>query len=211
MHYSLDACGAIKLLTVVVSLFRLTYRLKMRRFWWEDMWAAVVMVGAVVHSTVNFIYFQTDNFQTAKTARWISSYAFPSIVWWVSVRMCLLYSIIRVVFPFTFLRNLMRAIGALFVIAWAVFISLKVWWCESDFVAAHGRPVCFVPASIAIFEVSGDYAHILVADFAGDVTLVFLSLKLLWGVKLPRRQRRLILSTFASSMVMSMTSLPHAS
>ncbi|KAI9462962.1 hypothetical protein HD554DRAFT_2027383, partial [Boletus coccyginus] len=48
------------------------------------------------------------------------------------------------------------------------------------------------------------------ADFAGDVTLVFLSLKLLWGVKLPRRQRRLILSTFASSMVMSMTSLPHA-
>lgn len=53
-------------------------------------------------------------------------------------------------------------------------------------------------------------AQFLAADFIGDATLVILSLKLLWSVKLPRRQRRMILLTFSSNTVMSMSSLLHA-
>ncbi|KAG6375955.1 hypothetical protein JVT61DRAFT_2832 [Boletus reticuloceps] len=51
---------------------------------------------------------------------------------------------------------------------------------------------------------------VLAVDFAGDATLIIFSLRLLWGVKLPRRQRRMILAVFSSSAIITMVSLPRA-
>jgi len=46
-------------------------------------------------------------------------------------------------------------------------------------------------------------------DCISDAILVILPLKILWRVKLPRRQRRMILTVFASSAIVSIFSLVH--
>lgn len=55
----LVVCSVIQVLTVLVTVFRLGVRLKMRRLWWEDMWAGVAMVSTVAFTILNSIYFQT--------------------------------------------------------------------------------------------------------------------------------------------------------
>ena len=57
----------------------------------------------------------------------------------------------------------------------------------------------------------GISSPLLLADCISDAALVILPLKLLWRVKLPRRQRRMILCLFSSSAVISVFSLFHAS
>lgn len=133
--------------------------------------------------------------------------------------MSLLYSTVRVTSPTTSLRKLMRTTGGLFVVAWAMLLTLKTWWCENHPQFDDGRPLCIIPYPMAIFEVTGKYAHVScfrldaelpAADFAGDTALVILSLRLFWRVKLPRRQRRMILSIFSSSAIISISSLLRA-
>ncbi|KAG9317535.1 hypothetical protein JVU11DRAFT_1741 [Chiua virens] len=46
-------------LTVIVSLLRLAFRLKIRRLWWEDMWATIATVGTIVFAANIMLYFQT--------------------------------------------------------------------------------------------------------------------------------------------------------
>ena len=100
-----------------------------------------------------------ENLETAEIARCISSHAFTSVVWWVSsyfitilfditafittrsVRMSLLYAIIRLVLPSTFLYNLMRAIGALFAVVWVLLVGLKTWCIV---LSTLGHPECLL-------------------------------------------------------------------
>ncbi|KAF8133390.1 hypothetical protein EV363DRAFT_1397623 [Boletus edulis] len=198
-----DAPLESEFLTVMVTLFRLAFRLKIQRFWWEDMWAAVAMVVVLglcapgLHSVTSS---SLDNFRLTHISGLISSYSFTCIVW--SVRMSLLYSTIRVVLPSTVIRVVMRVIGALFVVVWAVLIGLKTWWHVNNQVSTHGHRAWSLMDSIEVFEAT--------VDFAGDATLVIFSLRLLWGVKLPRRQRRMILAVFSSSAIITMVSLPRA-
>lgn len=55
----LVASGVIELLAALVTLFRLALRLRIRRLWWEDVWAAVAMVCAIAFAIVILVYFQT--------------------------------------------------------------------------------------------------------------------------------------------------------
>ncbi|KAG6375956.1 hypothetical protein JVT61DRAFT_2833 [Boletus reticuloceps] len=149
----------IQFATVMVTLFRLAFRLKIQRFWWEDMWAAVAMVGMIAFSIVYSIYSHTNNFGLTHISGLISSYAFTCIVW--SVRMSLLYSTIRVVLPSTVLRVVMRVIGALFVVVWAALIGLKTWWHVNKKVFTHGHPAWSLMDSIEVFEAAGERTRYL--------------------------------------------------
>ena len=54
------AYGVAQLVTVLVSLFRLAFRLKIGRFWWEDAWAAVAMVSTLAYATIDLISVQAS-------------------------------------------------------------------------------------------------------------------------------------------------------
>ena len=55
--------------------------------------------------------------------------------------MSLLYAIIRLVLPSTFLYNLMRAIGALFAVVWVLLVGLKTWCIV---LSTLGHPECLL-------------------------------------------------------------------
>lgn len=54
-------------LAVLLTLFRLGFRLKIQRFWWEDVWAAVASVCTVVSITSVLIVSESGKYlQTHK-------------------------------------------------------------------------------------------------------------------------------------------------
>lgn len=54
-------------LAVILTLFRLGFRWKIQRFWWEDWWAAVALLCAVVSSISALATFGTSKcFQSHK-------------------------------------------------------------------------------------------------------------------------------------------------
>ncbi|KIJ62243.1 hypothetical protein HYDPIDRAFT_189100 [Hydnomerulius pinastri MD-312] len=195
---------ALQGVSLVLTMFRLAFRLKIRRFWWEDAWAAVGFVCGVTFIIVTRIYLDVGG-EAPVIAAWISSYMFTTIVW--AVRMSLITSILRIIPPSKLLRRICFVLAAIFFLVWATLVALKTWNCAANKTweksrGPSGKPVCYIPSSFAIFE--------LTTDFAADAILVFLSLKLLWRVKLPSRQRRMILSIFSSCATISIFSLIHA-
>ncbi|KAI9573116.1 hypothetical protein HD554DRAFT_2059157 [Boletus coccyginus] len=193
-------------LMMILTLFRLLFRLQIQRFWWEDMWAAVMFVCGMTFIIAQLVYFETVNYGTALITRWMTSVAFTSTVW--AARTSLLYSIIRVIFisPSTVLRKFTHVMTALFFMFWAIIIALKTRRCvnNTEPILSLGsvRPTCALQEVETLFEV--------ITDCVSDVALIVLGLKLLWKVKLPRRQRRMILCVSSSSAILSMFSLLHA-
>ena len=97
-----------------------------------------------------------------------------------SVRMSLLYSIVRVISPSTRLRTFARAISVPFIIVWVAILVLKVWWCAKTQQLAIGRSACHISSPIAIFQVTGEcnkalfiFIFILFLFFHSSQTLTF--------------------------------------
>jgi len=141
-----------------------------------------------------------------------------------AARTSLLYSVIRLISPSTVLRKFTHVMTALFFMFWAIITALKTWRCvnNTEPILSLGsvRPKCTLQEVEIFFEVISKQStdvlirwHLiffLLADCVSDVALVNLALKLLWRVKLPQRQRRMILCVSSSSAIMSMFSLFHA-
>ncbi|KAF8129505.1 hypothetical protein EV363DRAFT_1399840 [Boletus edulis] len=191
-------------LAMILTLFRLFFRLRIERLWWEDMWAAVMLVCGMTFSIAQLISFETVNYDTALVTAWMSSLAFTSTVW--MARMSLLYSTIRVISPSSVLRKLTRVMTVVFFLFWATVIVLKTCWCVHNTKAmltlGSEYLVCNLPKVVIVFQP--------ITNCVSDAVLVYLSLKLLWRAKLPRRRHRMILTLFSSSILISMSSLSHA-
>ncbi|KAH0828764.1 hypothetical protein J3R83DRAFT_3200 [Lanmaoa asiatica] len=117
--------------------------------------------------------------------------------------MSLIFSILRITPP-TLLRRATLATAAWFFLVWAVTFGLETWWCLNSAKTLPGqtRPECVLPQSIVIFEAT--------TNCLADAMTVIFSLKLLRRVKLPRRQRRMIVSLFLASRFLCAFSLPHS-
>ncbi|KAF8555029.1 hypothetical protein OG21DRAFT_1597068 [Imleria badia] len=198
------ASSVVDGLAMMLTLFRLFVRLQIRRFWWEDMWAAIMLAFGTTFIIAQLLYFETVNYETALITGWMTSLAFTCTLW--AARMSLLYSTIRVISPSSILRKFTRAMAVVFLLFWATIIGLKTWRCVNHTKPMHSlgrvRPVCGLPDVEIVFQ--------LITDCVSDAALVNLSLKLLWRVKLPGKLRRMILCLFSSSAIMSMFSLFHA-
>ncbi|KAG6329467.1 hypothetical protein ID866_9623 [Astraeus odoratus] len=98
---------------------------------------------------------------------------------------------------------MMFAINLMFLSLFLGFFGAKLWcythdlsWMDHDLVS--GKPLLPLSNKLAIFE--------LATDFLSDAILIGLPLRLLWRIKLPKRQRRMILTIFASGIVVTFAS-----
>ncbi|KAF8550414.1 hypothetical protein OG21DRAFT_1446606 [Imleria badia] len=197
---TLVSFSVIKCLTVILTLFRLRLRMKLQRFWWEDTWAAVALICTVISVGTVIAASGTNDYERTLIADKIDAYMFICIVWFV--RMSLMFSIIRITYP-TLLRRIALAVAACFLLFWATTLGLQAWWCVDNTRALPGQAVhCVLPRSIIIFQVT--------INCIADMTSVIFPLKLLWRVKLPHRQRRMVLSLFTTSRFLCGFSLAHS-
>lgn len=141
------------------------------------------------------------------------------------VRMSVLFSIIRIIHGSSFLLKFTYACVAFFAACWVILIIEKIVQCASDpswhhLIVESGMPFCLVKPRISIFKFTSKLTFLanhsilsgelgFSADCVAVSIIVVLPLCMLWRVKLPRRQRRMILSIFASSVVLAFGALFH--
>ncbi|KAH7912491.1 hypothetical protein BJ138DRAFT_1004359 [Hygrophoropsis aurantiaca] len=195
----------IQCIAMLITMFRLWFRLQMRRFWWEDTWALIALLFDIVGLISGWLYFPTcaasclskcDACKLAAPGRLLSvswlvySVSFTCVVW--AVRISILVSIMRIVYMSTSLRHITYGIATLFSLLWGAVVALKlvVWRYPRAFLA------------LAI-------GSELSSDILSDILLVVLSLRLLWHIKLRKQERRIILIIFSTSLTVSMVSCFH--
>ncbi|KAH7925356.1 hypothetical protein BV22DRAFT_444637 [Leucogyrophana mollusca] len=198
-------------LAILFTAFRLWYRVRIRRFWWEDTWALMALLCDLVGLASGWVYFsscasssvlkcvlcpQATRGQALNVSSLVYSFSFTSVVW--SVRMSIILSILRIVYPSSHIRRITYGVATLFAVLWGVLMALKAINWRSTF------------GSTNTHSVTATIACELASDILADVVLAALPLRLLWSVKLHRKQRRIILTIFSSSLIISMASSFHA-
>lgn len=194
-------------IAILLTVFRLSYRWRIRRFWWDDAWAASSMLFQL--ALLIAFWIRTDlpvgplyQSQHARAiAYWIVSESFTMVLW--TARMSLLYSAIRIIPPGMFLRKIAYASAVLFGCMWAGLLAQKVYVCAHNRAWERSRtPQCHLGDAVGIIE--------LVTDFISDAILVAIPLRLLWGVNMPRHMRKLLISIFSASILVTAISAVHA-
>ncbi|KAG2346732.1 hypothetical protein BDR05DRAFT_747708 [Suillus weaverae] len=187
-------------MAIALTIFRVSFRLHIMRFWWEDAWAAIAGMCGMAHLINSWIHLLSHGTMCV-VSFWATTFMSTCINW--SARMSILFAIARVARSTQRLYRLSMAFAILFLLMWGGFIAQKArnFESSSDWYQLP-CPSCRIDRSMAAYQ--------LATKSAADTILVIFSFRLLWNVNLPSRQRRMILAIFSSSMVMSMFSLFHA-
>ncbi|EGN95667.1 hypothetical protein SERLA73DRAFT_186822 [Serpula lacrymans var. lacrymans S7.3] len=184
-------------LAISLTVFRLWYRIRLQRAWWEDGWAAIALLWGTLFLIADWVYLTSPSGNTSLAAYWVYMFSFTCVLW--AVRMSLVFSVVRMMSPSPLRRRLAFGIGGLFAMMWVGLLVQKVYMC-GHIIGWH--KTCHLMRPMVIVEVG--------SDCISDTILVVIPLRLLWHVNLPRQQRRMILSLFSSSIVISLGSILHA-
>ncbi|KAG1778476.1 hypothetical protein EV702DRAFT_154588 [Suillus placidus] len=189
--------------TIVLTSWRLWYKIIQQRWWWEDVWAATAL-AAVITSGVSVWIFSGTPMDSKPwdgpiIAYWLIMISFTIGLW--SSRLSMMCSIVRLSPP-TRIRTVACCSAAAFgAIAIALLIH-KCWFCARNHDWEEIAPLsCSLASSVGITQV--------IADFLSDMTLVVLPAQILHQVKLPRNQRILFLSVFSGSLMTTLLSIVH--
>ncbi|KAG1769446.1 hypothetical protein EV702DRAFT_978710, partial [Suillus placidus] len=188
-------------LGLMLTIFRLAYRIWLRKFWVEDAWAGVAFLCGIAALTSCWTYVEAGKGMGEEgiISFWVYSFAFPSVVW--AVRQSILFSIIRVVYATQHLRCLMLGLAGLFLGLWAGLVAQKAWnyGHDTSWYQTPGKVHAYMTQPMVVFE--------LMTDCLSDIILIVLPLRLLWSLKLPKRQKRMIFATFFSNIMVTMISI----
>lgn len=184
-------------MAITLTVFRVSFRVHIKRFWWEDAWAAVAGLCGTAHLINSWVHLLSQG-TTCIVSFWLTTLMSTCINW--SARMSILFAIARVARHTQRLYHLSIGFAILFTLAWGGVIAQK---------ARHVRlssdwyqlpcPSCRGNHLMAACQ--------LVAKSVADTIMLVFSFRLFWNVNLPPRQRRMILAIFSSNIIMIMFSL----
>ncbi|KAI6039668.1 hypothetical protein EDC04DRAFT_3112115 [Pisolithus marmoratus] len=190
----------LEVLGLLLAIFRFWFRYRIRRLWWEDAWAFAAFLFAITYLTgtwLNILYGEQTS--TSLTGFWMYSFSSNLVVWFA--RLSILFSVARIIYPSQTLRRIVFGIAFLFSLLFVSFIGAKLWYYCHDLswmgsTLLSGNPPLPLGTNLVIYE--------LTTDFISDAILIALPIKLLWSVKLPTRQRRMIMLIFASGITVTL-------
>ncbi|KAG2157508.1 hypothetical protein DEU56DRAFT_897090 [Suillus clintonianus] len=194
----------VHMCTIVVTSWRLWYKIIQRRWWWEDVWAATAL-AAIIASVVSVWIFSGTPVDSKPRdgpiiAYWLIMINFTIGLW--ASRLSMICSIVRLSPP-TRIRIVACCVAATFAAIAIALLIHKCWFCARNHDWEEIAPLsCSLASSVGIAQV--------ITDFLSDITLVVLPAQILHQVKLPRNQRILILSVFSGSLVTTSLSIAHA-
>lgn len=187
-------------MAIALTIFRVLLRLHIRRFWWEDAWAAVAGLCGMAHLINSWVHLLCHG-TTCVVSFWATTFMSTGVNW--SARMSILFAIARIARHTQRLYRLSMGFAILFSLTCAGFVVQKARDFESSSKWYQlPCPSCRVGHPMAAYQ--------LAAKAVADTILVVFSFRLLWNLNLPSRQRRMILAIFSSSIIMSIFSLFHA-
>lgn len=196
--------ATLQVIGLLLAVFRLWFRFRIRRLWWEDAWAFAAFVFATNYLIGSWLYVYSEK-PTSTVGYWISILTSNAVIW--LVRHSTLFSVARIIYPSLTLRGMVLGIALMFFLLFISFMAAKLWYYCRDLSWTNntlffGNALLPLSTNLIIFE--------LTIDFIADAVLIVLPIKLLWSVKLPTRQRRMILLVFASGIMVTIAAICRA-
>ncbi|KAF8188668.1 hypothetical protein BJ912DRAFT_1106729 [Pholiota molesta] len=191
----------LHILAIGLTLLRLYYRLNTSRLGWDDLTAALAVLVDVAYFALLWPFFSTTSNEdtgdlklSSRNKSWVNLELFFAVV--CLCRMSIAIAIARV-FPAK--EPMRRFTIGLAVLFGLMFAALQIT------TACIGSPV--TPSSASTpgrhqcqWVLTFVHSYLFI-NIIADVVLVGVPLYKLWRVRLPTRQRRLILGGFAASLV----------
>ncbi|KAG2066007.1 hypothetical protein BDR04DRAFT_1059920 [Suillus decipiens] len=194
----------ITILAIIVTSFRLYVRVRQKRLWIDDAWAALGMTFNFILLVALCLYLQDfekypQNMRVA--LYYIFAQSFYVVLW--SSRLSILFTIVRLTAPGTFIRRVLVSTAIIFGFVWVLLFS-QLWWICEKFPSwkTQSRPQCNLGKSVAITQ--------MITDVLGDSVLIFTPFCLIYNIKLSRPQKIRVLSVFSASSITTVVSLTHA-
>ncbi|KAF9476644.1 hypothetical protein BDN70DRAFT_950349 [Pholiota conissans] len=190
------------------SVYRLWVRFRIHRTWWDDYVLFVPLILDMFYGMAFwfFVPHELDASQSAPTvpsylvilnSYWFTRFTFTVIVW--STRIVLALSLARL-FP---ARTHARILSMLLVVIMLCFlvatILISATTCRRKTALLLANELTDCTKSIAGFALEDAFAF--AGDIIGDALLVICPLYWFWNVRLPTKERRLILLAFCGNML----------
>ncbi|TFK39315.1 hypothetical protein BDQ12DRAFT_604131, partial [Crucibulum laeve] len=185
-------------LAIFSTLHRLYHRYNARKLWWDDYVTLVPLLMELINVVVLWLQFINSGAFRYTKRKAILYYllAIPVffIIWFSRISLAL--SLVRVFPPNCRPRQFAIGLAAAFCMVFLLLISWELNLRCGD--AAKLDPVDFIHCPI-------DHSRLAIAgvtfDIVADTLLIGSSLHLLWRVRLPANQRRLVLTLFSASIL----------
>lgn len=177
------------------TIFRLYRRYTIHRVWWDDFLVVLALTVDLVYFAMLWARYSLNTLnhsvQTRIILYWISSLSFFIVVW--TSRISLALSLSRLLQARQRKMRLMtNAVACIFALIALGLILQLVIVCGTDS-SWH--------QSVNVQCSGTSWVSSLTADVIADITLISVPLAFLWGIRLPRRQRKMVLSVFSASLL----------
>jgi len=200
-----EAVGlALPIIAAVFTLFRLAERMRQRRLWFDDAWAALALIFNMIECVTNYVYLH--NYAQYSQAENIALYYvilqfFCAVVW--ASRISILFTVFRLTSPFSALRKVLLVIFVAFLVTWGILFGQSFWICESEpGWKSDPRPQCELGPKVAIARI--------ITDVLGDALLIIIPCQIVYKVRLSRSQKIRLISIFSASAITTVVCLVHA-
>ncbi|KAK7443264.1 hypothetical protein VKT23_015861 [Stygiomarasmius scandens] len=181
------------------TIYRITYRYRIRRLWWDDYFATVAQLFDLPYSMILWPRLKLNSSKRTSTAQivfyFMASVCYFSILWCARISMAL--SIARI-FPPGHIRRYTIAmaigfgtIGLGLILQLSIVCGINTEWHQVPGAHCHGI----------------QWASSFSGDMIGDILLIFTPLVLLWRIRLAQSARLLILGIFGASIFTTMASV----
>ncbi|KAF8966772.1 hypothetical protein BDZ97DRAFT_1756365 [Flammula alnicola] len=198
--------------SITFTLVRVGYRWRTRRLWWDDRIVIIPMAVDCIYIVTMWFKLRKDGLSwvepdshTFVYSEWFSSFLSSTIMW--ASKICLALSVARIFLPgHPFRRWSFYFTGILFLFYLGITFTLTFacegspWWqlnykrCTTE---AHSLN-------------AGALIGAVILDILTDAVLVISPVIMLWRIKLPPKQRILILVLFSSSILTIIGSVTYA-
>ncbi|KAN0077986.1 hypothetical protein V8E55_010043 [Tylopilus felleus] len=194
-------------IAVVLTSLRLWVRVRLRRVWWEDAWAALALCLAVISAVSTWMlnlpertYPQYMSHESHIVMVWLTLLSYTCLTW--AVRMSIVFSSIRMVPPASRMRTIANGFAVAFFFLWALCVASEGYTCGSDR-SWYNSPnlKCPIGFPIAMIEFT--------TNVIADVALVALPIGILWRMRLSRNERVIIFIILSTSLLTAMVNIVH--
>ncbi|KAJ7885755.1 hypothetical protein B0H14DRAFT_2338562, partial [Mycena olivaceomarginata] len=187
----------------LVTHFRLYVRFSRGKLWWDDFWAFMATLCAIVFVAAAMLHVQDPESlpQNVKVSvYYMCAQFFYAVVW--TTRISVMFNVIRLSFVGP-VRQLLFSVVIVFFVAWVVLFA-QVWWvCERQpGWKEKSAPQCALGTDVAIAQ--------LITDALSDLILIATPMRLLWRVRLQRGLKFRLRAVFATTSIGTAVSLYHA-
>ncbi|KIJ93622.1 hypothetical protein K443DRAFT_111770 [Laccaria amethystina LaAM-08-1] len=190
------AMTVLQLTAVGTTAFRLYYRHKTQRLWWDDYTAIVPLVAEFIYIPISYLVNTVPGSDKKKKVIlyyfWVC--AFMTILWWS--RLSLGFSIARIFPPALKPRKYAFMIIFGIFLTWIALLTAEVSLCATN-TSWHDTPTELLdcrdnyPIGIALAT----------TDVFFNILLITFPIYRLWHIKLPQDQRRMVLAVFSASLI----------